>query len=49
MTRDARASLEPPIRIRRLLRTFFKSSEANGLADRANGDFVAVSREWFPQ
>ena len=31
------------------MRTFFNSSEANGLADRANGDFVAVSREWFPQ
>ena len=31
------------------MRTFFNSSEANGLADRANGDFVAVSRERFAE
>lgn len=28
---------------------FCESSEAVGLADRANGDFVAVSREWFAE
>jgi len=35
--------------VRQFSSSFCKPSGTAGPAGRANGDFVAVSREWFPQ
>jgi hypothetical protein len=35
--------------VRQFSPSFYESSEVIGLANRTNGDSVAVSREWFPQ